>query len=153
MTLFKKQIVFIDSLQESIFDTLRRSIESNDMVISEYITERQLYDKGIDGSGQPIRDRETGRLGYTRTTIRIKKAKGQPTDRITLRDEKKFHPSITISAYPDRFEVSSNVSYAKYLIKRYGEDIVKPTLENMTEFFNKFFLPELKIRINDQFTR
>lgn len=151
--LFQNQLNFIDELQDSVFSTLQETIIDNDFVITDFITEKQLYEKGIDGTGNPIKNQQTGRLGYTRTTIRIKKAKGQPTDRITTRDENKFHPSINIDAYPDRFEVSSNVGYAKYLIKRYGENIIRPTTSNMRKFFLEYFIPEFKRQTNDKLTR
>lgn len=144
MMLFKKQIEFVQNFEKQIFKSLEQAINVNGLEIAEYITEKQLYEKGIDGTGNPLKNQQTGRMGYTRMTIRIKKSKGQPTDRVTLRDDNVFHPSVTIDAFEDRFEVRSNVGYAKYLIKRYGENILKPTKENMTLFFEKHLISEIK---------
>lgn len=146
MGLFDKQISFIDSLEKQIFNVLRDSININGIEIKDYIIEKQLYEKGIDGNEKRLK-------GYTRQTIRYKISKGQPADRTTLKDEGIFHASITIDAYADKFIVSSDVGYAKYLVKRYGDKIMKPSVRNMTEFFNKHFIPDLKTYINGQFTR
>lgn len=144
--LFGKQIQFIESLEDKMFDTLRKSLETHAVVVQNYVVERQLYDKGIDGNEKRLK-------GYTRSTIRYKISKGQPVDRTTLKDEGFFHASITIDTYADRFEVSSNVSYAKYLIKRYGENIVRPSVVNMKEFFKLYFVPDLKKYIDGKFAR
>lgn len=151
--LFSKQIKFIDNLEDLIFQELKNVINQFGFVLEENIAEDQLFQKGQDGDGEPLKDKKTGRLGYTRTTIRIKLSKGQPVDRITLRDEKKFHPSIMIDAFDDRFEVSSNVTHAKFLIARYGENILKPSRENMTNFMTNYFIPNIKNTINDKITR
>ena len=151
--IFKKQIAFIDDLENNIFETLRNVINSFGIEIEKSITEDQMFKKGIDGTGKKIKDQKTGRLGYTRQTIRLKISKGQPVDRVTLRDNNDFHPSIEIKAFSDRFEVSSNVTHAKFLISRYGEDIMRPTAENFKSFFEKNFLPEIKRYKNDKLTR
>lgn len=144
--IFSRQIAFIDQLESNIFEVLEKTINSRGYELEEAISEDQLFTKGEDGKGLKLK-------GYTRTTIRLKIKKGQPVDRTTLRDEKEFHPSITIKAFPDRFEVSSNVSHAKWLIKRYGEDILRPNLENLSLFLENNFIPNIKKDINDKLSR
>lgn len=146
MELFKKQIQFIENLERDFYNSLRDSIERNNLVIVDYIVNKQLYDKGVDGDNKKLR-------GYKRTTIKYKIRKNQVSDRTTLKDEGLFHASINIDAYDDRFEVSSDVNYAKYLIKRYGKNILKPSTDKMNIFFKKYFIPELKKKTNDKFTR
>ena len=146
MELFKSQINYIESLEQSFYDSLQESIKKFDFVIKDYITNKQLFRQGIDGLGKKLE-------GYTRTTIRMKIATGRPADRTTLYQEGDFHASINIDAYEDRFEVSSDVDYAKYLVKRYGSNILKPSNENLQEFLENYFFPTLKTKINGQFTR
>lgn len=147
MELFKKQIQFLEDLQKRIiFDVLRKSIERNGFVVKDYVINKQLYDKGIDGNKKRLK-------GYTRTTIRYKIAKNQPADRTTLKDEGDFHASITIDAYDDRMVISSDVNHAKHLVSRYGKDIMKPTRENMVDFFDKYFIPNLKKELNGKFAK
>lgn len=146
MELFSKQIAFVDSLEHTMFEVLRTSIKTNNTIVQNYIIERQLYEKGIDGNEKRLK-------GYTRATIRYKIANNQPADRTTLKDKGYFHASITIDTFNDRFEISSDVGYAKYLIKRYEKDIMKPSLNNMLQFFDLYFIPQLKNKINGQFTK
>ena len=94
--MFSKQIEFIDNFQTAqIVTTNARGARFDS---ERLIIEKQLFDKGIDG---------TGRLeGYTCTTIRYKIAKGYPQT-TTLKDEGNFHASITIKAFSDTFEIGS----------------------------------------------
>lgn len=137
MEVFAKQKRFVNSLEDVIFDLFRESLVSFGFKLEEFIFEKQLFERGIDGTGKRL-------PGYARTTIRVKIKKGQPVDRTTLRDENKFHPSIQVDAFEDRFEVSSNVSHAKWIIGRYGPKILQPTNENMTEFMETYFIPKFK---------
>ena len=121
--MFTTQKEFITEIEEGVFEEMNRSITMNGFVLENYIVEKQLFEKGIDGSGQRLE-------GYARTTIRIKIKKGQPVDRTTLRDDNEFHPSIQIDAFSDRFEVSSDVSHAKWILNRYGRNVMKITKEN-----------------------
>ena len=153
MGIFDRQIAFIDSIENQLFTAMRQALNSQGVQLEKAITEDQLYNRGVDGNEQPLKNKRTGKLGYKRTTIRIKIAKGQPVDRVTLRDEEEFHPSITIQADDNGFTISSNVTHAKFLISNYGEDILKPTLVNMQKFFDRYVLPNIKQYTNESVTR
>ena len=146
MNLFTKQIKFIEDVQKEFNDVIKRTIQSYDYVLKDYVVNKQLFRKGIDGDGKRL-------PGYSRTTIRLKIAKGQPADRTTLHDTQKFAISITIDAFSDRFEIGSDVSYSKYLIRRYGKAILKPTDENLREFLQNYFVPNLKTYVNNKKVR
>ena len=146
MTLFKKQISFIQSIENDLYSSIRRAVENYDFIIKDYVVNKQLFQKGVDGKGKRLK-------GYKRTTIRVKLSKGQPVDRTTLLDKGKFHASITVDAYSDRFEISSDVSYDKYIVRKYGKDVLLPSNENMSEFFRVYLLPTIKKKINDKLTR
>lgn len=141
--MFDKQIQFIDSFTRIVNDEIRASIEAFGFVIKDYITNKQLYRQGVDGKGKKLR-------GYTRTTIRIKMATGRPSDRTTLFQEGDFYASIQIDAYEDSFEIRTNVSYDKYLLdpaesrNAYGYDAIRPSNDNMTDFFQKYVIPNLR---------
>lgn len=142
MTMFGRQLAFLDSFEATLFENIRKTIDENSIELKEYVIESQLYDQGIDGDGRKLE-------GYKRTTIRYKIAKGQPADRTTLKDKGNFYASIEIRAYTDRFEISSNVSHDKFLTKRYGKNILKITDGNMRDFILKFFIPNLKKYVNN----
>lgn len=144
--MFSKQIEFIDNFQTALNLQLQQTLEEHDLILKDYLVEKQLFDKGIDGTGKRLE-------GYTRTTIRYKIAKGQPADRTTLKDEGNFHASITIKVFSDTFEISSDVSYDKYIIKRYGQNVLKITNDNFKEFLLKFFVPKFKTYVDNQLTK
>ena len=106
-------------------------------MIKEFIVQKQLYEKGEDGNTVRLK-------GYTRYTIRMKIAKGQPADRTTLRDRGYFYANITIDANDIGFIVNSNVNYDVYLRKKYGKAIYIPSTNNMTEFVTKYVIPTVR---------
>ena len=127
-------------------EQLEQTINAFDFVLKDYVINKQLFREGIDGDGERLE-------GYKRTTIRLKIRKGDPADRTTLRDEGDFHASIQIDAFSDRFEVSSGVGYDKYILKRYGRNVLKITNENFREFMENYFIPNLKQIINGRFAK
>ena len=145
--IFKRQKQFINEIESGLFHVLQTTIQSFDFVLKDYVVNKQLFQKGIDGNGKRL-------PGYTRTTIRIKISKGQPVDRTTLHDSEQFVDSIRIDAFSDRFEISSDVPHDKFIIKRYNQnEILKITDENFREFLKIYFLPKLKQFANDKATR
>jgi len=139
MGIFDQQIEFINDVEKNIGLVLQETIRRFDFVVKDYVVNKQLFQKGIDGDGERL-------PGYKRTTIRIKLSKGQPVDRTTLHDTEKFVESITIDTFNDRFEIGSSVSYDKWIVKRYGRNVLKVTEENFREFMNVYFLPNFKSR-------
>ena len=139
--LFAKQIEFIENFEKTIFEVLQKTINDNDFVIKDYIINKQLFREGIDGNNKKLE-------GYRRTTIKLKKAKGDPIDRTTLRDSGEFYSQIQVDAFSDRFEISSNVSHDVFIIKKYGIDVLKVTHENLSEFMQKYFIKNLKDHVD-----
>lgn len=148
--MFEKQIQFIADFDTVLNNEIQKTIEAFGFVVKDYVVNKQLFQKGVDGNGKKLR-------GYKRITIQLKKAKGQPTDRTTLRDDGSFHASIQINAYKDSFEITSNVVYDKYLLdpaesrNAYGFDAIKPSADNMKEFFENYLMPNLKKTIQEAF--
>ena len=144
MGIFDDQIQFLMDLKDRIiFEVLENTFNQFGFVVKDFVVNKQLFREGIDGKGVQLE-------GYARSTIRIKITKQQPVDRTTLHDTQRFVDSITVEAYPDRFEVTSNIAYDKYIIERYGIDVLAPTTENLTEFLENFYLPELKRRTEQE---
>lgn len=144
--IFGQQISFIDEFEKYLFVELQTTVNDFDHVLENYITEQQLFERGIKGTGEKL-------PGYARTTIRLKIRKGQPVDRTTLRDEGDFHASIDVIGTPYHIEISSDVEHAKWLVGRYGRDILRITNENFKEFFNEYYIPNLKKYVDNKFTR
>lgn len=78
----------------------------------------QMFQRGQDGGGLPIQP------GYTEYTRQIKAAKGQPTNRVTLRDTGDFHQSVRAEFQGDKIEMVATDPKTARLQAKYGEDIL-----------------------------
>jgi len=146
MELFKRQKDFINEFESRLFIELETVIRSFDFVLKDFIINKQLFREGIDGKNKRL-------PGYSRTTIRLKIGKGDPADRTTLRDKGDFYSSIQIDAFDNHFEVSSNVNHDKFILKRYGRDVLRITDENFRDFLINYYLPKLKNYVNNKFAK
>lgn len=96
-------------------DIVRKAVEQNKS-IAEDLNADQM-NSGLNSKNQPITPE------YTEFTKQIKRAKGQPTNRVTLRDEGDFHRSLFLESVSDGFSFSSNDPKAPDLAEKYGDDI------------------------------
>lgn len=71
---------------------------------------------------------------YALSTIAAKKRKGQPYDRVTLRDTGDFYTSRFVFADQGKIVNGSDVQYSEFLVKRYGEQIYGLDTENRKDF-------------------
>ncbi len=86
----------------------------------------QLFITGEDGNGLSLGD-------YSPVTVKIKRAKGQPTDRITLKDTGEFYNSYEIDPFKGGFFINADGKKKDTdLFFQYGEDILKPNEETST---------------------
>lgn len=69
---------------------IQNIIWDNEAYIVDLNAEEQLFEQGINRLGVEISDYAP----YSPVTIAIKEAKGQPTNRVTLRDEGDFESSF-----------------------------------------------------------
>lgn len=92
----------------------------------DYNTESQLYERGITADGESLGE-------YSPLTIEIKRQKGQPTDRVTLKDEGDFHRGwfATTDKFPIVF--GSTDPKADMLEDKYG-NIFGLTQDNKQAF-------------------
>lgn len=78
-------------------------ILENEYVINRYELRRPLYEQGINRLGVNIMDYAP----YSPLTIEIKKEKGQPYNRVTLRDEGDFEQSFYVEADTQQFTIKA----------------------------------------------
>jgi hypothetical protein len=145
MSLFQKQKDFVLNIDALVFDQLRKSLTDSGEVIADYIVQKQLYEKGINSKKEKIRP------FYAASTKLRKLKKGQPIDRVTLRDTKALHDSLSVSGTSYELLIEVDTPYAKYVIKRYGSDVIKPTIDNMKIYFDNHFIKDLKTRVKNEF--
>lgn len=102
-------------------------IQDHEKDIVGFNTDSQLYDRGILATGAPVLPH------YRPRTIRDKRRKGQPYDRVTLRDTGRFHSRFKVELSEDSFTIDSdepNQAKYDYLVKKYSNNIFGLTDEN-----------------------
>ena len=117
-------------------------------------TKDQLFEKGIDATGKSLKE-----IGgdYSPFTKKIKSRKGQPTDRVTLKDTGVFHKSFGVIPDFSGFTILSDPikvsdGFQTNLFDRWGGNVEGLTTENINTKLNevalrKFvFLLEKKIQ-------
>lgn len=100
------------NVEPFLMDTLKgREAEIEDLNLGQ-------LEQGKDSQGQDIKP------DYTPYTKAIKSAKGQPTDRVTLKDEGDFHKSITYKVQQKSLEYQATDPKTEALEDKYGEEIL-----------------------------
>lgn len=128
---------FNDKLTNGTY--IRSIIEENDGYIIDMNAEQQLYEQGVNTYGVKIMDYKP----YRPLTIRIKREKGQPIDRVTLRDTGDFQSSFYLEVGNEQFEIKANDWKTDDLIKKYGREILGLTDENLSELIWNFIYPDI----------
>ncbi len=128
----------LESIENSIYPTLKKSLNKNKKRIKEVQTQEQLFNRGEDAKGSKIRPK------YASRTVSVKLRKRQPTDRVTLKDTGDFYQSIQITAEADKLVIETSIEHAKYLVDKYGEDILGIQEQELEDFLEKYIEPELE---------
>lgn len=127
----------VDEMKANLLSVdLRRvaylSLIQNKKEVIDTQRDQMFSGKRVDGSNitPPYRSR----------TIKIKRFKGQPTDRVTLKDTGDFYEGFTLSANTQEYNIWSTDYKNAWLIAKYKQSIfglniesatkVKPTLQN-----------------------
>lgn len=107
--------------------------------ICDMNSENQLFVHGVNRVGVEIMDY----MPYTPKTIEIKEIKGQPTNRVTLRDTGDFHASFRLIIENDKFTITADDFKTEGLIRKYGRQILGLTDSNAQELAHAYILPDL----------
>lgn len=118
---------------------MQQIIWDNEAYIVDMNAEEQLYEEGINRLGVSISDYAP----YSPITIQIKEAKGQPTNRVTLRDEGDFESSFFLEVGDKQFEIKASDYKTEELIKKYGRQILGLTDENIAILIWQYIYPDL----------
>ena len=135
----------IKQLQDIINVSIQESINNNKNVIKELQTLEQMY-QGKNSKGIDIKP------AYADSTIKIKRKKSQPTNRVTLNDKGEFYNSIEVIAEKNQMIIRTVLSYSIYLINKY-QDILGLDKVSLKKFFNTYTLPIIKNNFNDIITK
>ena len=129
----------VREFEDNINSYLQEIITENAPYIADMNATEQLRDRGMNALGIAIADYAP----YAASTIEIKKAKGQPYDRVTLQDTGEFHASFYVDARSDEFEIMASDWKADDLARSYGKDIFGLTDANKREVTWDYVYPEL----------
>ena len=125
MTIFQPLIQKLDRLKKTgVTNLVRQVVKEESEVILNYNTDKQLEDKGVGYDNKKLKPK------YKRITVSIKQRKGQPSDRVTLKDTGAFHKSFTLNAFSDFFTITATNNKTDKLVEKYGEKIFGLTIPN-----------------------
>ena len=103
-------------------------------------TEFQLFD-GVNAKGVPLDD-----IGgsYAESTIKRKARKGQPTDRVTLKDKGDFYKTFSVDVFDDELYIEASTLKGSFnLTERWGDDLIGLTDPAKLELV-QFVLPDVR---------
>lgn len=101
------------------------------------LNQDQLYDLGEDSKGNKLWSFSPS-MPYSPYTIKIKQAKGQPTDRLTLRDTGAFYKSFTVEVEGNSIVLDADgQKQGTNLFSQYGIDILGLNDQNMAIFLER----------------
>lgn len=130
-------ITFNEGLVSGMY--IQRIIMDNEAYIVDLNAQDQLYEEGINRLGVSIMDYAP----YRPLTIAIKEQKGQPTNRVTLRDTGDFESSFYLEVSNKQFEVKDSDWKTEALIKKYGRQILGLTDENISSLIWDYIYPDI----------
>ena len=130
-------VTFNEGLVSGMY--IQRIITDNEAYIVDMNAEIQLYEEGVNRLGVSIMDYAP----YRPLTIAIKEEKGQPTNRVTLRDTGDFESSFYIEVGDRQFEIKASDWKTEALIKKYGRQILGLTDENILSLIWDYIYPDL----------
>lgn len=125
-------------LEESINLSLQQSVDSNKNVLIDQQTDEQ-FDKGKDSFNISIVP------SYALSTKKIKRSKGQPTNRVTLKDTGELYNAIDIQTTKTNMVISANVEHFKYLVAHYPNNQLLGIQDKaMRGFIRKYTYPVIR---------
>lgn len=137
MIVFERMIEAVKRMESGMKTAVRGSLQQSlaEASIIDWNVEQML--SGQDSEDKPIDP------PYRPLTIEIKKIKGQPYDKVTLRDEGDFHHGTIIEWGDNSFFITSTDPKTTKLTKKYGWQIFGLNDEHYTDLQEQFTLPYL----------
>ncbi len=116
-------------------------------LIIDLNTKSQLYQQGIDSNGISLKEYSKN-FGYSNNTKAIKEEKGQPTDRITLKDTGEFYESFYVKLFGTDLMIFANpLKDDTNLYDEWGNDIVgltEESIDTLVDFAKILIKPYVK---------
>src|SRR5688500_10605132 len=125
--------------RHAVIDT---AIKETSDVIADLNGEQ--INKGVRADGSEITPT------YSNLTIEIKRSKGQPTDRVTLRDTGKFYRGIRSEVIGDKIVTESTDDKNEKLVKKYGKKIFGLGDQYKREYLKEHLNPLFRKKIHSE---
>ena len=141
-TSLRNLVYRLRKFKEILNEELTLEILNSEDLIIEMVC-NQLY-SGYDGYTASIQP------PYAPSTIKRKLRKGQPVDRVTLRDTGEFYKSLHVEFDEEGFFVASTDQELSNILKsRYGSPILRLSDENLKELIWKHIRPSLTEKMKE----
>jgi hypothetical protein len=144
---FEEELALIDSWKEIILESVKMAFKKYDFVVLDYLTNKQWFREGEKSDGKKMKPK------YKAITIKLKKKKGDPYDRVTLKDTGTLYKSIDLIVGERALLMQVNVDYYAALEKKYGSKIAGIQEKFLQEFCDNYILPLIEKNINDTIAR
>lgn len=131
------------AFKEDLPKYLEEAVREKESVIVDAVRQKQLYNRGINGRGVKIMSYRP----YTPYTRQLKKEKGQPHARVTLRDTGLFHEWMYVEYTSEGFYITSEDIKTEGLVEKYGPEIFRLTNQNLKDILDKHIRKELRKKI------
>ena len=138
--LIKEKIEALNYAIDNIYEVLRLAIDRHKNLFEDANTSQ--LNKGLLNDNNPITPE------YRTLTKSIKRLKGQPIDRVTLKDTGAFHKSITVELYADGLDFDATDSKTLDLEKKYTINILGINDEDLKEILETTIIEEMQEIIN-----
>lgn len=119
------KIKALETWQDEAPKRVLAQVQDREPDVVELNYEEQLFRRGIRADGKQITP------AYTPFTTKLKGYKGQPTDRVTLRDTGDFHASFLLEFEANEFRIFAADWKEGKLKAKYGEEILGLTDKNI----------------------
>lgn len=128
----------LKELKAAVNPTIQETVNRTKPLLIDEQTNVQMF-QGEDSQGKQFIP------SYALSTKIVKRKKGQPTNRVTLKDSGDLYKSIKIDAKTTQFIISANVEYFKYLVTKYDQNTILGLQEDfLREYTKQAILPNLK---------
>ena len=146
--------------------TINSLLQASEKVDLPFLLENTLYEtapayvdlqreqmfSGIQSDGKEIQRIGAKYKGYSPRTIAIKEKKGQPTDRVTLKDKGDFYFEVFADARAEGIIADSADSKSMKLQEDYGDKVFGLADPSKQAYINKVG-PELIRQMTDQLNK
>lgn len=132
----------LKSFKNKTPEIIKEIIRNNESQIIEAL-QSQLYDKGVNGYSEELMKRKP----YRPSTIKRKQRRGQPYDRVTLKDSGNFYRQMYLVCESDGFYITSRSKVTPMLTKKYGQAIFRLSDPTVTKVILPILRKELVKRL------